>query len=252
MLDVDATLVTAHSEKEQAAATFKRGFGFHPIGGVVRQHRPSCWPRRCGRATPAVNHAGDHIDVLSRAIAQVPSSYRRQAAGPRRRGRRHPRAAGLADRPKARSAAAGWSTRSASRTKNTALTSAITTVPERCLDAGGHRRRRGPRRRRRRRGHRPAGSAALAGRDAGHRPPGTAASRRPAVAVRGGRRLALPSLRHQHRRRAARRSWRPGTAPTPGSRTGSRPPKTPAWAGSPPASTPSTRPGCRSSQSPPT
>ena len=28
VLDVDATLVTAHSEKEQAAATFKGGFGF--------------------------------------------------------------------------------------------------------------------------------------------------------------------------------------------------------------------------------
>jgi len=32
VLDVAATLVTAHSEKEQAAATFKGGFGFHPIG----------------------------------------------------------------------------------------------------------------------------------------------------------------------------------------------------------------------------
>ena len=32
VLDVDATLVTAHSEKEQAAATFKGGFGFHPLG----------------------------------------------------------------------------------------------------------------------------------------------------------------------------------------------------------------------------
>src|SRR5215204_4721632 len=32
VLDVDATLVTCHSEKEQAAATFKGGFGFHPIG----------------------------------------------------------------------------------------------------------------------------------------------------------------------------------------------------------------------------
>jgi hypothetical protein len=31
-LDVDATLVTAHSEKEQARATFKGGFGFHPLG----------------------------------------------------------------------------------------------------------------------------------------------------------------------------------------------------------------------------
>jgi hypothetical protein len=28
VIDVDATLVTAHSEKESAAPTFKRGFGF--------------------------------------------------------------------------------------------------------------------------------------------------------------------------------------------------------------------------------
>ncbi|MDQ2957462.1 MAG: transposase, partial [Actinomycetota bacterium] len=31
VIDVDATLVTAHSEKEQAAPTFKKGFGFHPL-----------------------------------------------------------------------------------------------------------------------------------------------------------------------------------------------------------------------------
>ncbi len=31
VLDVDATLVTAHSDKEQAAATFKGGFGYHPL-----------------------------------------------------------------------------------------------------------------------------------------------------------------------------------------------------------------------------
>jgi len=30
--DVDATLVTAHSDKERAGATFKGGFSFHPIG----------------------------------------------------------------------------------------------------------------------------------------------------------------------------------------------------------------------------
>ena len=32
VLDVDATLVAAHSEKEGAASTFKRGFGYHPLG----------------------------------------------------------------------------------------------------------------------------------------------------------------------------------------------------------------------------
>jgi hypothetical protein len=30
--DIDATLITAHSAKTGAAVTFKRGFGFHPLG----------------------------------------------------------------------------------------------------------------------------------------------------------------------------------------------------------------------------
>ncbi len=31
VIDTDATLVTCHSEKEKAAATCKRGFGYHPL-----------------------------------------------------------------------------------------------------------------------------------------------------------------------------------------------------------------------------
>jgi hypothetical protein len=31
VIDVDATLATSHSEKESAAPTIKRGFGFHPL-----------------------------------------------------------------------------------------------------------------------------------------------------------------------------------------------------------------------------
>jgi hypothetical protein len=31
VLDLDATLITAHSDKEQAAGNFKGGFGFHPL-----------------------------------------------------------------------------------------------------------------------------------------------------------------------------------------------------------------------------
>src|SRR5713226_1531725 len=31
ILDLDATLVTAHSDKEQAAGNYKHGFGFHPL-----------------------------------------------------------------------------------------------------------------------------------------------------------------------------------------------------------------------------
>jgi hypothetical protein len=29
-LDVDATLITAHSEKEKTAGNYKGGYGFHP------------------------------------------------------------------------------------------------------------------------------------------------------------------------------------------------------------------------------
>ena len=46
VIDLDATLVTAHSDKEQARPTFKRGYGFHPvrrealtIRAEVRDHR---------------------------------------------------------------------------------------------------------------------------------------------------------------------------------------------------------------------
>lgn len=31
MVDIDASLITAHSEKEHGAGTYKRGFGFHPL-----------------------------------------------------------------------------------------------------------------------------------------------------------------------------------------------------------------------------
>jgi hypothetical protein len=30
-MDVDASLLTAHSEKQGAAPTYKHGFGFHPL-----------------------------------------------------------------------------------------------------------------------------------------------------------------------------------------------------------------------------
>lgn len=35
IIDLDATLVTAHSKKEYAAPNFKRGFGFHPLYAFV-------------------------------------------------------------------------------------------------------------------------------------------------------------------------------------------------------------------------
>lgn len=40
VIDVDATLITAHSDKEHAAPTFKRGFGFHPLWAFL-DHGPT-------------------------------------------------------------------------------------------------------------------------------------------------------------------------------------------------------------------
>jgi hypothetical protein len=76
VLDADATLVTAHSEKEQAAANFKGGFGFHPLGvWCDNTHELLAIRLRPGNAN--ANHAHDHIDVLTEAIAQIPASQRR-------------------------------------------------------------------------------------------------------------------------------------------------------------------------------
>jgi hypothetical protein len=77
ILDLDATLVTAHSDKERAAGNYKHGFGFHPLlcyegetqEGLAAILRP-------GNA--GANTAADHIDVLDLALAQLPT----EAVGP--------------------------------------------------------------------------------------------------------------------------------------------------------------------------
>src|SRR5215217_1588337 len=75
VIDVDATLVTAHSEKECAAPTFKRGFGFHPLWAFVDHGQqgtgePLAFLLRAGNA--GSNTVVDHISVLRAALAQLP------------------------------------------------------------------------------------------------------------------------------------------------------------------------------------
>ncbi len=75
IIDLDATLVTAHSDKENAAPTFKRGFGFHPLWAFV-DHGPAGTGEplavllRPGNA--GSNTAADHITVIRQALAQLP------------------------------------------------------------------------------------------------------------------------------------------------------------------------------------
>ncbi|HEY0688060.1 MAG TPA: IS1380 family transposase [Kribbella sp.] len=78
IVDVDATLVTAHSEKEGAAATFKRGFGHHPLWAFVDHGaegtgEPLSVLLRPGNA--GSNTATDHVTVLRNALRQLPGHH---------------------------------------------------------------------------------------------------------------------------------------------------------------------------------
>ena len=91
VIDMDATLVTARSDKEGAAPTWKKGYGFHPLGAWCANTR-ECLAMLLRPGNAGSNTFTDHKDVLAAAIRQVPARFRAQDPGPRRRGRRQPRA----------------------------------------------------------------------------------------------------------------------------------------------------------------
>jgi hypothetical protein len=79
IIDLDATLVTAHSEKELAAPTFKRGFGFHPLFAFVDHGEDGSGETVAGMlrtGSAGANCAVDHITVLDQALAQLPEHER--------------------------------------------------------------------------------------------------------------------------------------------------------------------------------
>ncbi|MCG3044505.1 IS1380 family transposase [Streptomyces sp. S1A] len=79
-IDLDGVLVTAHSEKEDAAPTWKKTYGHHPLMGFV-DHGPG------GTGEPVAallrpgnagsNTAADHITTAQLTLAQLPKTYRR-------------------------------------------------------------------------------------------------------------------------------------------------------------------------------
>jgi hypothetical protein len=80
-IDLDATLVTAFSEKEQAAPTWKKTFGFHPLTafadhGSQGSGEPLAIMLRPGSA--GSNTAADHIEAAKLALAQLPRHLRRR------------------------------------------------------------------------------------------------------------------------------------------------------------------------------
>jgi hypothetical protein len=73
-IDVDATLITAHSEKEKAAGNYKGGYGFHPMQAYLDETREALGGvLRPGNA--GSNTAEDHKIVVDRALAQIPAEY---------------------------------------------------------------------------------------------------------------------------------------------------------------------------------
>jgi hypothetical protein len=75
VIDIDATLITAHSDKELARPTFKHGYGHHPLWafadhGAAGTGEPLAEMLRAGNA--GSNTAADHIIVIREALRQLP------------------------------------------------------------------------------------------------------------------------------------------------------------------------------------
>ena len=71
VIDFDGTLVTAHSDKQGAAPTYKRGFGFHPLLAYL----DATGEALAGMLRPGnagSNTAADHVEILELALAQLP------------------------------------------------------------------------------------------------------------------------------------------------------------------------------------
>jgi hypothetical protein len=75
VLDVDASIVISHSDKEHATRTWKKTFGFHPLFCFLDNTREALSGLlRDGRA--GSNTTADHITVLDQALDQIPDAHR--------------------------------------------------------------------------------------------------------------------------------------------------------------------------------
>ena len=79
-VDIDGVLILAHSEKQDATATWKKTFGHHPLvafvdHGQTGSGEPVAALLRAGNA--GSNTASDHIETAHLALAQLPRHLRR-------------------------------------------------------------------------------------------------------------------------------------------------------------------------------
>ena len=79
VLDFDATVVIAHSDKQDAAPTWKHTYGFHPLYCFLDRPDVSSGEALAGLLRPGnagSNTAADHIAVLDMAIESLPPEAR--------------------------------------------------------------------------------------------------------------------------------------------------------------------------------
>jgi Transposase DDE domain group 1 len=71
VLDLDATLIAAHSDKQEAAGNFRGGFGFHPLLCYLDESEEAlAGILRPGNA--GANTAVDQIECVDEALGQLP------------------------------------------------------------------------------------------------------------------------------------------------------------------------------------
>lgn len=76
-IDMDATPITAHSDKEKATPTWKKGYGFHPLAAWCMNTR-ECLDMMLRPGSAGSSTFADHKEVLDRALKQVPARFRRK------------------------------------------------------------------------------------------------------------------------------------------------------------------------------
>lgn len=86
VIDIDATLVDVHSDKEGVAPTFKKWFGYHPLTAWI-DHGTGNGGGECAvimlrPGNAGSNTAADHVEIIRQALDQTGSGPAARAAGP--------------------------------------------------------------------------------------------------------------------------------------------------------------------------
>jgi hypothetical protein len=85
VIDIDATITLAHSDKENAAKTWKRTFGFHPLLAYLDRPDIAGGEALVGILRPGSagsNTAADHVTILTMALSALPAHARPDPENP--------------------------------------------------------------------------------------------------------------------------------------------------------------------------